>query len=188
MRPATQLLSILALTLVLTGPATAQMQIFLEVPGVTGAYAKGDPLAADLIQVRSFAFQISREYETGRSGSARERAGTVFEEVTVNKDFDSRSPALAMACCGGSTFTEIKLLVFAPTGEVGRRESTLTLQAQFIFGSARLTRFEQSGDDRIGQVSEELAIDFDSIRYQTITDGKVEEMTWSVLRQAPLVK
>jgi YD repeat-containing protein len=53
------------------------------------------------IELNSVTQTVTRAIETGRSGTARARAGTVLEEIEVEKEVDRTSVPLVQACSGG---------------------------------------------------------------------------------------
>ena len=59
------------------------------------------------IELQSITQTVTRPIESGRSGTARARSGTVMEDIEIEKEVDKTSTFLLEACAGGKAFAEV---------------------------------------------------------------------------------
>ena len=132
------------------------------------------------IELISVTQAVNRSIEAGRSGTARSRAGVVFEEVTIEKEVDRASTELLHACSGGTSFPEVFIHVCA---SITDREGIPDLHPYFEFHlwGVKVTRYEITCSGlNDGQVpTETLNLNFDKViwRYWPIgpmPDGNLE--------------
>jgi type VI protein secretion system component Hcp len=69
------------------------------------------------IELISITETVSRPIETGRSGTARARSGTVMEDIEVEKEVDRTSTFLLEACAGGKSYAEVFLHICTSLGD-----------------------------------------------------------------------
>jgi type VI protein secretion system component Hcp len=139
--------------------------------------------------------------ETGRSGTARARAGCVLEEIEVEKEVDRTSVPLVQACSGGASFPEVFIhLCAAITEGVGAGESLHPYLEMRLY-SVKVTSYSVNGsglDD--GSIpTETLSLNFDKITWKYWPIGPIPEKMdasantvhplvtagWDILKQAP---
>jgi type VI protein secretion system component Hcp len=119
---------------------------------------------------------VKRQIESGTSGTSRSRAGTVMEEVTVEKEVDFSSMALIHACSGGTPFPHV--FIHLCTSIVQQNHSSLHPYLEFHLYSVKVTSYEieAGGSDDGSAPTETLSLNFDKVywRYWPIgpTPGK----------------
>jgi len=153
------------------------------------------------IELNSVTQTVTRAIETGRSGTARARAGCVLEEIEVEKEVDRTSVPLVQACSGGASFPEVYIhLCAAVTEGVGAGESLHPYLELRLF-SVKVTSYSVNGsglDD--GSIpTETLSLNFDKITWKYWPIGPIPEQMdasantvhplvtagWDILKQAP---
>lgn len=142
---------------------------------------------------------MERQIETGHSGTARSRAGTVLKEIEVEKEVDCASMALISACSGGTPFAHV--FIHLCTSIVREGHTSLHPYLEFHLYSCKVTSYEieAAGADDGNIPTETLSLNFDKVlwRYFPIgptpdhTEFKANEVQpairsgWDVLRSGP---
>jgi type VI protein secretion system component Hcp len=143
---------------------------------------------------------LERQIETGHSGTARSRAGTVLKEVEVEKEVDCSSMALISACSGGTPFPHV--FIHLCTSVVNKEgESSLHPYLEFHLYSVKVTSYEieASGVEEGSIPSETLSLNFDKVLWRYFPIGPTPDKPqylaneiqppirsgWDVLRSAP---
>ena len=142
--------------------------LFKDTP-ILGEVTQGkigdDKFYHNWIELNSVTETVTRAIETGRSGSARARAGTVLEEIEVEKEMDRTSVQLINAVSGGTAFPEVHIhLVTSVAGEVGASEALHPYLEMRLY-SCKVTSYNMNGsglDD--GSIpTETISLNFDKI-------------------------
>ena len=153
------------------------------------------------IELNSVTQTVTRAIETGRSGTARARAGCVLEEIEVEKEVDRTSVPLVQACSGGASFPEVFIhMCAAVTENVGAGES-LHPYLELRLYSVKVTSYSvnASGLDDGSIPTETLSLNFDKITWKYWPIGPIPEKLdvganevhavvtagWDILKQAP---
>jgi type VI protein secretion system component Hcp len=142
---------------------------------------------------------VERQIETGHSGTARSRAGTVLKELEVEKEVDCASMHLISACSGGTPFPHV--FIHLCTSIVQNDLTSLHPYLEFHLYSVKVTSYEieAAGADDGNIPTETLSLNFDKVlwRYWPIgpTPDKPDyganevqpaiKSGWDVLRSAP---
>jgi len=151
------------------------------------------------IRVGSVSQGLERQIETGHSGTARSRAGTVVKEVEVEKEVDCASVALISACAGGTPFPHV--FIHLCTSIVNKDGvASLHPYLEFHLYSCKVTSYEihASGSDDGSLPTETLQLNFDKVLWRYFPIGptpdkpevKANEVQppirsgWDVLRSA----
>ncbi|MEW4528394.1 type VI secretion system tube protein Hcp [Maioricimonas sp. JC845] len=153
------------------------------------------------IELNSVTETVTRAIETGRSGTARARAGTVLEEIEIEKEMDRTTVPLIQACSGGTAFPEVWIhLVTSIAEEVGAGEALHPYLEMRMF-AVKVTSYSMNGsglDD--GSIpTETISLNFDKIVWKYWPIGPIPEdlgvpankvwpaveAGWDILRQAP---
>jgi type VI secretion system Hcp family effector len=153
------------------------------------------------IELNSVTQTVTRAIETGRSGTARARAGCVLEEIEVEKEVDRTSVPLVQACSGGASFPEVWVhLCAAITEGVGAGEALHPYLEMRLY-AVKVTSYSVNGsglDD--GSIpTETLSLNFDKITWKYWPIGPIPEEInasankvhpvvtagWDILKQAP---
>lgn len=129
------------------------------------------------IELNSVTETVTRAIETGRSGSARARAGTVLEEIEVEKEMDRTTVDLINAVSGGTAFPEVQIhLVTSLAQEVGGAQALHPYLEMRLF-SCKVTSYNMNGsglDD--GSIpTETLSLNFDKILWTYWPIGPMPE-------------
>lgn len=138
-------------------PTSAKIKGESKVEGFSGADG--------WIQLNSISQSITRAIQEGRSGSARQRAGVVMPDITIEKELDLSTPPLVKAVCAGSVFDTVELVLgtMSSTSTKGK----LNEYWRIILKSCMVTSFEFSGsgtDD--GEIpTETWNLNFDEIEW-----------------------
>jgi type VI protein secretion system component Hcp len=153
------------------------------------------------IELNSVTQTVTRAIETGRSGTARARAGCVLEEIEVEKEVDRTSVPLVQACSGGTAFPEVFVhLCSAMAAQVGGGQSLHPYLELRLF-AVKVTSYSINGsglDD--GSIpTETLSLNFDKCVWKYWPMGPIPENLnaaandvhavvtagWDILAQAP---
>jgi type VI protein secretion system component Hcp len=152
------------------------------------------------IPVHSVTQSVARAIETGHGGTARSRAGTILEEMEVEKEVDRTSTELLRACSGGTTFPEV--FVHICTSVVDQDDiPALHPFLEFHLYSVKVTRYQItcSGLDDGAIPTETLSLNFEKVVWTYWPIGPTPEKPevsgnfihdktlsgWDVLRSAP---
>lgn len=155
------------------------------------------------IELNSVTQTVTRAIETGRSGTARARSGTVLEEIECEKEVDSTTVPLIQHCSGGTAFTEvwIHLCTSLQPGQEGSVGTSLQPYLELRLFSVKITNYSVNGsglDD--GSIpTESVNLNFDKIQWRywpigptalqpTVNAndiGKQMVCGWDILKQAP---
>lgn len=152
------------------------------------------------IRLNSVSQGITRDIETGHSGTARSRAGTVLKEIEVEKEVDCSSIELIRACAGGIPFSRV--FIHLCTSIIQKDIASLHPYLEFRLFSAKVTSYEieAAGADDGHIPTERLSLNFDKVlwRYWPIGPTPINEEVgpndvqlppmksgWDVLRSAP---
>ena len=129
------------------------------------------------IELNSVSQTVTRAIEQGRSGSARARAGTVLEEIEVEKEMDRTSVPLINAVSGGTAFPEVWIhLCTSLAQEVGASMSLHPYLEMRLY-SCKITSYAMSGQgmDDGAIPTETIMLNFDKILWTYWPIGPMPE-------------
>ena len=153
------------------------------------------------IEINSVTQTVTRAIETGRSGTARARAGTVLEEIEVEKEVDRTSVPLVQACSGGTAFPEVFIHLCSSVAEDASKGPALHPYLELRLYSVKVTSYSINGsglDD--GSIpTETCSLNFDKCQWRYWPMGPIPEdkeakanvvhdvvaAGWDILTQAP---
>jgi type VI protein secretion system component Hcp len=155
------------------------------------------------IELNSVTQTVTRAIETGRSGTARARAGCVLEEIEVEKEVDRVSVPLVQACSGGTAFPEVYIHLCAAVASGVGSGPSLHPYLELRLYAVKVTSYSINGsglDD--GSIpTETLSLNFDKITWKYWPMGPLPDPDkmnaaandvhalvtagWDILTQAP---
>ena len=129
------------------------------------------------IELHSITETVTRPIESGRSGTARARAGTVMEDIEVEKEVDKTSTILLEACAGGKAFSEVFIHLCTSLGDRTTQqpgsegtdpEFSLHPYLEFHMFSVKVTSYSITGSglDDGAIPTETLQLNFDKILWK----------------------
>ena len=165
-----------------------QGSFFAETPSPSGGDA--DNWYKDWIEINSVTQTVTRAIETGRSGTARARAGTVLEEIEAEKEVDRTSVHLVQACSGGQAFPEVWIHLCSSVAEDAAAGPALHPYLELRLYSVKVTSYSINGSglDDGGIPSETLSLNFDKITWKYWPIGPIpEDLTCSANTVHPVI-
>jgi len=174
---------------------------FAQFPSPNGQTAK--QFYYNWIELNSVSQNVLRQIESGRSGTARARSGTVMEDISVEKEVDRTTVELIQAVAGGTAFKHVWIhLCTSVADQIGSSESLHPYLELHLY-AVKVTRYTLTGggldDGRIP--NEQLNLNFDKITWKYWPIGPIPENMeaepnkvhedkkklagWDILKQAP---
>lgn len=164
-----------------------------------GAGAGSDEWYEGWIELHSITQSVTRAIESGRSGTARARAGTVLEDVQIEKEVDCCSTELIKACSGGYSFDQVYIhLCTSIESDDDEGHPSYHPYLEFLMEQVKVTNYSIScsGLNDGAVPTESLNLNFDTITwtYWPIGPypvqpelgpndiGKIRETGWSLIK------
>jgi type VI secretion system Hcp family effector len=127
---------------------------------------KGAEFYHGWIQLNSVTQTVTRAIETGRSGTARARAGCVLEDIEVEKEVDMTTPLLLEACSGGTAFPEVFIHLCTSIQQDDAKESLHPyLELKLFAVKVTSHNINVSGLDDGSIPTETLSLNFDKVHW-----------------------
>jgi type VI secretion system Hcp family effector len=136
-----------------------------------------DKFYHDWIQLTSVTETVTRAIETGRSGTARARAGCVLEDIEIEKEVDKTSTALLELCSGGRAVDEVFIHLCTSIEQEDGTNESLHAYFEFHLFAVKVTSYSislQGGDD--GAIpTETISLNFDKAHWRYWPIGPIPD-------------
>src|SRR5690349_10850879 len=148
----------------------ATQGIFGKLPSPNGN--SSDNYYHGWIQLNSVTQTVTRAIESGRSGTARARAGCVLEDIEIEKEVDTTTTVLLEACSGGTAFPEVWVHMCTAIQQDDVQHS-LHPYLEFRLFSVKVTShsINASGADDGAIPTETLSLNFDKVHWKYFPIG-----------------
>jgi type VI protein secretion system component Hcp len=120
------------------------------------------------IELNSMSQTVTRAIETGRSGTARARSGTVMEDIEIEKEVDLTTVYLIQHCSAGTAFKEVWIHLCTSISNSPNPDLSLHPYLELRLFSVKITNYSLNGSglDDGAIPTETLQLNFDKIQWK----------------------